>query len=51
MTEQEKKEMYVVLKIFEGLVKEGVVEEAVFRGILQEYSDEIDVSGFSCYSK
>lgn len=40
----------IMLKLMEGLCKQGIVPVEVFKGILNDYKGKIDLSQFSCYS-
>ena len=48
--EKEKKEIYVMLKLVEGLVKTGVVAKSVFKGMLSDFRKQIDITQFDCYN-
>ena len=39
----------IMLKLLEGLCKEGIVPVEVFKGILNDYKGKIDLSQFSCF--
>ena len=48
--DKEKKEIYVMLKLVEGLVKQGIVTETIFKGMLSDFRKKIDTSQFDCYT-
>ena len=49
--DKEKKEIYVMLKLVEGLVKQGIVTETIFKGMLSDFRKNIDTSQFDCYTE
>lgn len=49
--DKEKKEIYVMLKLVEGLMKQGIVTETIFKGMLSDFRKNIDTSQFDCYTE
>lgn len=42
--------IYAALKLIENLYKQGLIKTHVFRNILNEYKDVIDLDEFRCYT-
>ena len=49
MTEQQSN-VFGALKLIEQLYLDGQIPGYLFRNILKDYGDEIDVTGFRCYA-
>lgn len=50
MTEKQSN-VFGALKLIEQLYLDGQIPGYIFRNILKDYGDEIDVAGFRCYAK
>lgn len=50
LSEEEYNLTYAALKLIENLFQQGKIKKHVFRNILNEYSDRIDISAFKCYT-
>lgn len=48
MTEKQSN-VFGALKLIEQLYLDGQIPGYIFRNILKDYGDEIDVAGFRCY--
>lgn len=40
---------YIALKMIEGVYKQGLISKTVYRNILNDYKDLIDIEEFLCY--
>ena len=40
---------YAALKLIEYLFQKGQISDTVYRNILRDYGDEVDLSDFKCY--
>ena len=49
LSTEEQDRTFFALKLIEALLKDGKIKPHVFKNILNEYKDVIDVSRFSCY--
>lgn len=50
INQSEKETIYAALKLIENLYKQGQIKQYVFKNILNEYKDCIDISEFKCYN-
>ncbi len=50
-TSAESNKTFAALKLIEKLYIDGDINETVFRNILRENTDKIDISCFKCYTK
>lgn len=50
ISKEEYNELYAALMLIQALYKQGKIEKHVFKNILKECSDRIDVSSFCCYN-
>lgn len=50
LSEDEYNLTYAALKLIENLFKQGKIQKHIFKNILNEYSDRIDISQFRCYT-
>ena len=50
LSDKEKNNIYAALKLIENLHKQGLVEKHIFKNILNDYSDCVDLSEFKCYT-
>lgn len=50
LSSEEKNKIYAALKLIENLHKHGLLEEYIFKNILNDYKDCIDLSDFKCYT-
>lgn len=50
ISEEEKNKIYAALKLIENLHKQGLVKRHIFKNILNDYRDCIDLSEFKCYT-
>lgn len=42
--------IYAALKLIENLYKQGLIKQHIFKNILNDYSDCIDISEFKCFN-
>lgn len=47
ISKEEYNNLYAALMLIQALYKQGKVEKHVFKNILKEYSDRIDITAFS----
>ena len=45
-----KETVYAAIKLIENLYKQGKIKKHIFKNILNEYKDYIDISEFQCYN-
>lgn len=45
----EQDKLFAALKIIEALHQQGLIKAHVFRNILKEYENSLDISQFQCY--
>ena len=45
----EQDKLFAALKIIEALYQQGLIKSHVFRNILKEYENSLDISQFQCY--
>lgn len=50
ISEEEYNATYAALKLIENLFKQGRVKKHIYKNILADYADVIDISGFKCYN-
>ena len=50
ISEEEYNATYAALKLIENLFKQGRVKKHIYKNILSDYADVIDISGFKCYN-
>lgn len=50
LTEKEYNETYAALKLIEGLFRAGQITKNVFKNILNDYKDVVDLQDFRCYT-
>ncbi|MBQ3021902.1 MAG: hypothetical protein IJD91_01060 [Clostridia bacterium] len=50
LSDEEKDKIYAALKLIENLHKQGLVKKYIFKNILNDYRDCIDLSEFKCYT-
>lgn len=50
VTEEEKNKIYAALKLIEALYKNGKIPKHVFKNILEEKKNIIDLKDFQCYN-
>ena len=50
ISKEEYNKIYAALKLIENLFKQGHIKQHVFKNILNEYKDHIDISQFKCYN-
>lgn len=50
LSEEEKNKIYAALKLIENLHKQGLIERHIFKNILDDYRDCVDLSKFKCYT-
>ncbi len=50
MTQDEYNKIYAALKLIENLYKQGHIKKHIFKNILEDYKDCIDLSDFKCYN-
>lgn len=43
------KNVYIALKMIEGIYKQGLISKIVYRNILNDYQDKIDIEEFLWY--
>ena len=48
ISEEEYNKIYAALKLIENLYKQGLVKKHVFKNILNDYKDRVDISEFKC---
>lgn len=48
--EEEKNKIYAALKLIEALYKNGKIPKHVFKNILEEKKNIIDLKDFQCYN-
>lgn len=48
MQDKENNKLYIAIKLIEILYKEGKITKTIFKNILNEYSDRIDITSFQC---
>ncbi len=51
VTKADRDKTFAALKLIEKLYIDGYINETVFRNILRENTDKIDISCFKCYTK
>lgn len=51
ITTDKDKNVFGALKLIEQLYLDDAIPEYVFRNILREHQDEINISDFACYKK
>ena len=49
ITEQEKNEIYAALKLIEALYINGKIQKHVFKNILEQKKNIVDLKEFKCY--
>lgn len=50
LSEEEYNITYAALKLIENLFKQGRIKQHIFKNILEDYRDSIDISDFKCYT-
>lgn len=50
ISSEEYNKIYAALKLIENLCKQGLVKPHVFKNILNDYKDVIDLAEFKCYT-
>lgn len=50
ISKNEKETIYAALKLIENLYKQGKIKQHIFKNVLNEYKDYIDISEFQCYN-
>ena len=50
ISEEEYTNTYAALKLIENLFKQGKIKKHIFKNILDDYGDVIDISTFKCYT-
>ncbi len=50
LSEEEYNITYAALKLIENLFKQGRIKQHIFKNILEDYRDSIDISAFKCYT-
>ena len=50
ISKTEKEKIYAAIKLIENLYKQGKIKKHIFKNILNEYNDYIDISEFQCYN-
>ena len=48
--EQEYNKIFAALKLIENLFKQGRIKEYIFRNILNDYKEYVDIAAFKCYT-
>lgn len=51
ISKNEKETIYAAIKLIENLYKQGKIKKYIFKNILSEYNDYIDISEFQCYNQ
>lgn len=51
MTADKEQNVFGALKLIEQLYLDDAIPECVFRNILREYQDKINIADFVCYKK
>ena len=51
ISKNEKAKIYAAIKLIENLYKQGKIKKHIFKNILNEYNDYIDISEFQCYNE
>lgn len=50
ISEHDADTLYAALRLIENLYKQGRVKKCVFRNIIKECSEKIDITPFQCYT-
>ena len=50
LSEEEYNITYAALKLIENLFKQGRIKQHIFKNILDDYKESIDISAFKCYT-
>ena len=50
ISEEEYNITYAALKLIENLFKQGRIKQHIFKNILDDYKESIDISAFKCYT-
>ena len=50
LTKEEYNTTFAALKLIEHLFKAGKIKQHIFKNILADYRDSIDISAFKCYT-
>lgn len=50
VSQKEYNETYAALKVLQAMFKEGKIKEHVFKNILNDHKEVIDLSEFQCYA-
>ncbi len=50
ISDEEYNKTFAALKLIENLYKKGKIKQIVFKNILKDYADTIDISPFKCYN-
>lgn len=45
----DKNNIYIALKLIEGVYKQGLLTKRTYKNILNDYSKDIDITEFLCY--